>query len=493
MKQVLVVDDEGPVVDHLCRTIERDLSADFLVVGTASSGREALEKVPLLRPDIVVMDIKMPGLSGLEAIRELKRRGVAAAFLLSTAYERFDIAREALELGIAGYLLKPVTRDALVRGLRSAADQVDRRAALELQEVTLREKNSQFQALATQALLDGLVLGRSPGDALAFLGDRLGADKPWALVAVAAFEGDPEVGRQALESVLQYKSNALCGALVSGRCPIFLSLSSPDMADEAHRTLVEATVSLCRIGVSDPHPIEELQGAWPEALDRLAGRRTAASGRFTSDGDFEHEESFHTALLAGDPDRLRGHLEALLLPLEGMGSPSPQDRYRIIVLLGAALARLVAQGLLDEDSAHLWMDFDDLGDAPTGQEFCLMARTRVPVITGALSRGRRVSSWVTLATEFIARNYSQPLTLDLAASHVGLTPKRLSRLFIDELGQGFSEYLIDFRIDKAKALLALPGASIKQVAASCGYPDPNYFARLFKKVTGTTPSEFGAP
>jgi AraC-like DNA-binding protein len=326
---------------------------------------------------------------------------------------------------------------------------------------------------------------------LEFLQDTLGAEKPWALVAVAAFDGDPEAGRQALESVLQYKSTAHCGALVAGRCPILLPLSSPEGADEAQRTLVEATASLGRIGVSDPRPLGELQGAWPEALDRLAGRRTTGSGRFTTDGDFEHEESFHTALVDGDPDRLRVSLEALLLPLEGRSCPSPQDRYRIIVLLGSALGRLVAQGLLDEDSAHLWMDFDDLREAPTGQEFCLMARTRVPVVTGALSRGRRVSSWVSLATEFIARNYAQPLTLDLAAGHVGVTPKRLSRLFIDELGQGFSEYLIEFRIDKAKTLLALPGASVKQVAASCGYPDPNYFARLFKKVTGTTPSEYG--
>jgi two-component system response regulator YesN len=493
MKHVLVVDDEGPVVDHLCRIIDRDLTADFAVVGTASSGREALEKVPLLRPDIIVMDIKMPGLSGLETIRELKHRGVAAAFLLSTAYERFDIAREALELGIIGYLLKPVTRDALVQGLRSAADQVDRRTALELQESDLREKNTRVRALAVQAFLDGLVLGRSSGGAVAALRDWLGIDKPWGLVAVAAFDRDPAAGRDALESVLQYKSTALCGALVADRCPIFLPLASAEAAAEAGRALVEAVGTVCRIGCSDPHPLEDLGSAWPEALDRLGGRRAPAQGRFAVLGDFEEEEAFHAALVNGDSDRLRTSLGSLLLPFEGAGPPPVADRYRIIALLGSALGRLVSLGLLDEDSAHLWMDFDDLRQASSGQEFCLVARTRLPVITGALSRGRRLSTWVSQAIEFIARNYGQPLTLDLAADHVGLTPKRLSRLFIEELGQGFTEYLIDFRIEKAKALLALPGASIKQVSISCGYPDPNYFARLFKKVTGTTPSEFASP
>ena len=80
--------------------------------------------------------------------------------------------------------------------------------------------------------------------------------------------------------------------------------------------------------------------------------------------------------------------------------------------------------------------------------------------------------------------------VDLVAEAVGLSPKRLSRLFIEEVGVGFSDFLIDLRIEKAKGLLVLPGVTIKQVSAECGYPDPNYFARLFKKVTGLTPSEF---
>ena len=63
---------------------------------------------------------------------------------------------------------------------------------------------------------------------------------------------------------------------------------------------------------------------------------------------------------------------------------------------------------------------------------------------------------------------------------------------IEETGKGFSDFLIDYRIERAKELLSLPDASIKQVSAACGYPDPNYFSRLFKKVTGLTPSNFSS-
>jgi len=124
VKRILVVDDERPVVDGIALIVGRDLAADFEVVGTASSGKEAIERAPALTPDIVLMDVRMPGISGLDAIRELRRRGSDAAFVLVTAYERFDIAREAVELGVLGYLLKPVARDDLNAEAAHAAAQL---------------------------------------------------------------------------------------------------------------------------------------------------------------------------------------------------------------------------------------------------------------------------------------------------------------------------------------------------------------------------------
>ncbi len=499
MKRILVVDDEQPVVDHLVRIVERELADAFTVVGTASSGRETLEKVASLQPDIIVLDVRMPGLSGLDTIRELRRRGSLAAFILSTAYERFDIAREALELGISGYLLKPVTKDALGQALKTASDQLDRRAEEKRREFDGQEKDVQLRGYVVEAYLTGLMLGRND---LGMRGLRewIGIDKPWGLIAVAAFVHSAQEGRKALDLVLQYKSRAFCGPMASGRCLIFQALGSASEAEEAEAQLV-ATLRAApgehlqpenlRLGFARPRLVEELAQAWPEALIRLSGKTPAASARFASGGTFEEEEEFQTALMEGDQDRVRYCFEALLVPFEA-GNPSLSDRYRIVALLGWALGRLVALGYLEESVAHHGMDFDDLRQAADGQEFCLLARSRLPAITGALSRAQRWSVWVSRAMEYIRVNFGQPLTLDLVAERAGISAKRLSRLFVDELGQGFSEYLIDYRIEKAKVMLSLPGVSIKQVSKECGYSDPNYFARLFKKVTGKTPSDFSS-
>lgn len=498
MKRLLVVDDEKHVVDHIVRTVERELEGEFLVVAVASSGREALEKVPLVRPDIIVMDVRMPGLSGLDTVRELKRRGESAAFVLSTAYERFDIARDALELGITGYLLKPVVKEKLAQALRTAGELVDQRREAELRDAAFRERDDEVKALVAEAFLANLMVGRSSEALDRALTSWWGVVKPWAVVVAVALGGRSAELHQALEALLLYKTEALCGPLVGGRCLVFVPLSSAEGPEvDALVSVVKAGLSeawasgTIRLGFSDPRPRDHQEGAWAQALGRLAGRRAEAE-RPGGGAHFEAEEDFHAALLKGDSDRVKNTLEGLLEPLEPLTDVPVPDRYRIIMLVGSALTRLVGLGYLDEASARHWMDFDDLRNAEGGREFCLLARSRLPVITGALALGRHRSVWVTGALEYVRQNYSHPLTLESAADHVGLSPKKLSRLFIDEVGQGFSDYLIDFRIEKAKVLLSLPGTSIKQVSVECGYADPNYFSRLFKKVTGFTPSDFAA-
>jgi two-component system response regulator YesN len=124
--------------------------------------------------------------------------------------------------------------------------------------------------------------------------------------------------------------------------------------------------------------------------------------------------------------------------------------------------------------------------------FCLAARarfTRLAATTGAVPRH---SPPVARAIAWVRENFGKPAGLEACAEAVGISPNRLSRLFVEETGRAFTDFLIDCRIGKAREMLAEPGWSIKEISAACGYPDPNYFSRLFKKVTGVTPSAFAS-
>ena len=127
MFKVLIVDDEQPVLDGLQHLIERHFT-ELAVCGRARSGNQAIEQALALQPDLILMDVNMPGISGLDAIREIHGNLPQAQFLLVTAYERFDIAKEAFHLGVSDYVQKPINKDKFLEtlekclgALRSAA------------------------------------------------------------------------------------------------------------------------------------------------------------------------------------------------------------------------------------------------------------------------------------------------------------------------------------------------------------------------------------
>lgn len=509
MKRILVADDERPVVETILHLVKRDLAADFEVAGTASSGREAIDRATALSPDIVLMDVRMPGLSGLDAIREMRRRGSEAAFILITAYERFDIALEAVELGVSGYLLKPVAKDRLAAALRAAAALVDRRGELERREIENQERLQATRELVETALLHGLMLGEDLGAGLARYRLALDLAEPFVVAAAAAFEpapGSPDPAEETrslhdrFRSTLRYKAKTLVGPLVSGSCAAIVLLRSEDEAPEAIERITEAVVQAqgpelargqLRLGFGEALPIAELGASWAQARRRLWAEEGGEARPPEREG-FEDDENFLESLLDGSAARARSAFERILEPLRAVARLGSVERFRVACLLGAAYRRLARSGLIEAAQAWEELDLGDVLTARSGAALEVAVDVRLSRITGALGRAPRRSPILTSAIAFIRDNFGGMVTLELAADAVGLSPSRLSRIFVDETGRGFSDYLIDYRIERAKELLAVPGASIKQVSAACGYPDPNYFSRLFKKITGLTPTAFSS-
>ena len=517
MKRILVVDDERPLVESIVMMTSRDLAAEFEVVGTASSGREAIERAPALAPDIVLMDVRMPGISGLDAIRELRRRSSGAVFILVTAYERFDIAREAVELGVLGYLLKPVGREELARALRSAAAHLDRQRELETREVEHREGEERLRPLAEAAYLAGIMLGAEEGGQKAAR-DALGIVESWAGILAAAFPaGGPGQAAEAyrrFREILRYRSPALVGPLVAGTCLAFVAGRDEAAAAERLAELAEAARSglgaelergELRLGSGRPRPAAEASLAWSEALAGLGaggqsppapapGNGTPGSSSVEGPGGrlFEEDEDFLAALRESSPARASLAFEKLLGPLARAPRVGGPEAGRIASLLAAAARSQARRGALDPAEARALFDPGELRAGAEGPAFALAARSRLSRLVASIGAEPRYSPPVARAFTWVEANYGKAAGLETCADAAGVSPGRLSRLFVEETGRGFSDYLIEYRIARAREMLSLPGCSVKEVSAACGYPDPNYFSRLFKKMTGLTPTAFAA-
>ena len=518
MKRVMVVDDERPVVEGITLMVDRDLGEEFAVVGSASSGREALERSGELAPDIVLMDVSMPGISGLEAVRELRRRGSTAAFILVTAYERFDIAREAVELGLLDYLLKPVSREALAAALREAALWLDKLRENEAREVRHREREESLLVFAEVALLHGILLGEGRGPKREAALRALGVAETWAMAVAVAFtptslaktarEEETAELHARFKEALRYRSRALVGPPVSNTSLVLLPCRDAGDATARRGEFREALTrglgtelarGRLRLGFGSARPIAEATTSWSEALADLASSnadldrpRAAAEGL----ARFEDDEELLRSLVEGDEAGATLALAALLGADVGLGDDGPlvsaTTAGRISSIFGAAYRTLARRGHLDPREATTLLDLRDLCGAEDSGTLALAARARLARLKEATAREPRHSPTVARTIAWIKDQYKRPIGLEAAADAIGVSPHHLSRLLVEETGRGFSDLLIEYRIERAKELLAEPGASVKEVSMSSGYPDPNYFSRLFKKVTGLTPTAWAA-
>jgi two-component system response regulator YesN len=120
----MVFDDEQIVIESVKHIVENEFK-NIRVTQTARSGREAIEKVRTERPDIILTDIKMPGINGLEAVKEIKKIHNNIKFIVVSVYEYFDYAKQAVELGVLDYLTKPVNKARLVETLERVMRQLD--------------------------------------------------------------------------------------------------------------------------------------------------------------------------------------------------------------------------------------------------------------------------------------------------------------------------------------------------------------------------------
>lgn len=427
MLRIVVADDE-PIEREAVRHLLARYLPDMTVVGEAGTGGQAVELVEQFQPDVVLMDIEMPGLGGLEAVREIKQRSPRVRCIIVTAYDHFHLARNALQLGVLDYLLKPVKRETMVEVLsRLAAEVADERARRQA-ELRRKEQWHHLQSLAERELARALVNGADAARSRPLL-EVLGLQFE-AGIALAVAPAAPDLSAAAREQALRQ-----IGTVAHSLCP-------------------------CAVGVWEDGPVPVVLELEPP-LEEDAALLTWAAGVARRLRDRVREQtgiqvSVGVGGIAGSPGLLPASWRQASRALGGdavpAGAPAGEDA--------------------DEPTPA-----SGQGSGPDGSP------PGAPAAMAAAAERARA---------YIRSRYAGPVSLEQVAQEVSLTPVYLSRLFKQVTGENFIDYLTRVRIAGAQTALADPTVSIKDVAQAVGYPDPNYFSRVFHKVTGTSPTEYRA-
>ncbi|MDR0584875.1 MAG: helix-turn-helix domain-containing protein [Treponema sp.] len=480
MYRVLVVDDEEPVLDSYVFMLKG--CAGFTLAGKARSGFEALKLIHELEPDLVFMDINIPGLDGLEVIADVHKKFPAMIFVLSTAYERFDLAQRAIPLGVFDYLVKPVSKKTFLATLDTA------REALQSREAAPVEAETPLQRFMRRTIWKAM-----NENEWAAVRAELALPSDRGIVCILE-SGEAETVCARLAELISYRRHCVYDVMLNRG--IFLISGEPGREDL--KELLDLAFGEFPPGggefrgLGDPRRGPELYLSCAAALRDLEDRRRQKGVR---NGGFRDDErrrfiQLRRKIGAADPAELRK-----LFGLIWGGVFANQD-FSLAKGKMASLFMFLMDDITgcysnpDEtplfNAAEEIMSLKDLAD----WELWSAAAFEKLLNEAALRRSDSPLPLVK-AIAYIKEYYADPaLQLSTAAEAAQVSPAYLSRLFSDQLGTSFVDYLTAFRIEKSEKLIRESSLSIKEIAFAAGYRDPNYFSKIFRKLRGLSPSEF---
>lgn len=430
MYRLLIADDERLERDSIEYVVRRS-ALPIGEIRKAANGKEAVTLAADWRPEIVVLDIRMPGMDGIEAARAIRGSGLACRILFLTAFTRFEYAREAVRLSADDFIVKPATDEQILRPLEKAV------RALEAE----REAVSRSR------------------------------EREERLLRVTRYVGSDVVSSLLAGEIEEHRIVEHLELLGIGTCRGYAAAVRLEDAGHRPRWRVRAEFHLERSGVTflssaaAEGPVFLVLDPAAGQADRSADSAGSAAGR--------PEELF--AGILGFLERELGTGAAVGI---GPAFTAPGEIVRSFELAAEA-ARSIRTGVRCACTP--------VPDPCPGRSRTRDGASAEPAWPIRSERGRAI---VEEACRFLRTHYVEDVTLDSVAGRFRLSSSHLSRLFKLHRGVNFIDYLTDVRIARAKELLKEPSANIKEVSAKSGYRDPNYFSRVFKRVVGVNPTEY---
>lgn len=479
----LLVDDEYMILSGLQKIIDWS-EYHIEIVGTAANGQAALEFLENQSVDIVITDVTMPIMSGIEFVKEAKRRKHDFHFIVLSGYEEFDYVRESLVLGAENYLLKPINKEELSHNLKCITEKL---AA----EVVKAEKEQLF----FMSVLEKWLTGELEQVELARWLEEWGYQKQGNYYQVLIVTGESQV-KESLKTIFKEYQQPLL--LVKDEELILIfngslqqsQLMLRKIREELNGSSLDLALGEIVQGSSQvPSSYEHAQDFlalinFYQKDEELASQIKADNSQLVSQGFAYSFTEFQEVLALGQLTDIKKEINHLFKEMSQAGL-APQNVTPIIFFILTDVFRrfkqeeaLDHQGLLAEIDQEV--DFHGLKKL-VHQKLSSLENDQQRVA---------LSSNVQKVLEIIHQEVQKDLSLKEVSERLHLNAMYLGQLFKKEMGVSFSKYLNEYRITKAKELLTHSELNINEISAQVGYTSSGYFYKTFKKMTGQSPKEY---
>jgi len=532
MYRVIMVDDDYPVLELLSEAIDWT-ELGYELQGMYENGAVAYQAVSSTPPDVVITDIGMPRMNGIELLRELKAVKDDLKAIILTCHDDFEFAKQALQLGVHEYMLKetfvPEDLRALLTEMKRRLD-VERQALREMDRLqrlahtsSMLVKQRFIRQLLQQPLLHvgswqeearpyGIAFdaGLSCLPVLAYVDDYLSVKSRFIqedtlLFAVSNVfdEALSDIDSRAVHFVYDAKRSFV---LINYRPTIASSIYTEATAMLSRmQAVLKRTLKLSMsfiIGETSRSP-QELQASLLKLSSAVCQRFYMNAGDITVLGaETEGQDDlfswydaamneFRELLVQGDTARIHEAMKGWMERIRRSRCRPEQVKDWALKLLLDMKLKLHALGSFraanSADVLHKEADgLDTLAELEAWllRHFCALADRMVELV------GRSGRIEIQQACQYVERHMDKRITLDEVAAHLHLNASYFSRLFHKENGMTFIEYVTHVKINRAKELLDQTTHSIGKICEMLGYDNQSYFIKTFKNYVGLTPSEY---
>ena len=531
--KVFLVEDEVIIRSGVKKSINWEQEG-YEFVGEASDGELAYPMILKEKPDILITDIRMPFMDGLELSRLVKKELPDIKILILSGYDEFEYAKKAIKIGVTEYLLKPISAAKLTEVLNAVAETIRQENEeknlletyfAEMRENTERDKMRLFEKLLMGDLSMGEILEE---------GERFGMNLGASCYKIVLFKilanlenhvyaeqmvdacSSVEQAASMMEGVYVFQRG------VEGWAFLLTAQDEKSMEESAkilYQNLKQAMKNYTQLeyfgGIGSTVPrIRSLKQSFREADRAFAARFVEEANQIISQKEFEKSqmeeglkmqgvvqigksrEMLQKFLSNGTREEVKAFSDAYISRIEEENIRSTMVRQYVVIdvciVILSFCERISSANRLQEEAEELQKMMQKIHSLSEIKKYVVRLLNEAIELRDAES-GRRYSDLIAAAKKEIENHYmTEEISLNTVAISVGMSPSYFSSIFSKEAGKTFVEYLTEVRIEKAKEFLMCSSMKTSEIGYEVGYKDPHYFSYIFKKVQGCSPKEYRA-
>lgn len=511
MYKVLIVDDEKMIRMGMSRGLPWE-SMNVSEVYQASNGFEALEAIKEKSPDLMITDINMDGMTGLELIEQAKALQENLKIFVLTGYDRFDYARECLRMRVEDLFLKPIDEEVLTAAIRGQLQSLEEERKSRIQESTMRRVRGNAEQMRLERLMHRLIHRQEAAEEeLEWMCSEYSFSRtqPMQLAMLLPILKDGKEGRDDFwlmtvrEICIDLVDGRACGITFQEEDRIMIAFFDNGYVNEIYDRVQELTNIMKDEFGAAPRVI---LGSVVDGFDKLYISYNDATHLIE-----ENRKGISDILQSGSTGKRSALFQEIYAELKNAMCTNIGNSDYVLRVFDAFCQATVSYNLTEDSVRRNCFDLastvyftyiNSTGEAAEGrleelmknimyagsQDACEVTRMFLSNMFG--KEKAAMNDIISNVRRYIDEHLEEDLSVSSIAAQFFITPNYFSKLFKKMMGEGCNEYIVRKRIEKARYLLETTSIKTGKIAMMVGYRDTNYFSLAFKKHTGKSPTKY---